>query len=297
MYKRKFKKNKMNKTLLKINLLLLISISLSFYSVANNFTEKKPTNSSEEKNVRYLQNVFEIITIQNDVVFGESLTSKGTMQTIGLDIYSPKNDTLKNRPVIVWFHGGGFRYGNDKTQSYIVEMAKRFTKKGYVCLSIDYRVRENPKDDFAGTILDAVGDGIKGLEWLRENSESLNIDASKIIIGGGSAGGFLASDLCFNDRADKNDKAGIIGFVDLWGTPDEKRIKLDIDKNDPPTIIVHGTEDQSVSYSNSVALAKSLKANNIKHELISFKGAGHTPVKHMDEFEIKIAIFLYDIIY
>lgn len=289
-------KNKMKKTLLKVNLLLLISISVSYYSVANSFTEKKSTNSSEEKKVRYVQNVFENITIQKDVVFGETVTSNGIKQTLILDIYSPENDNIINRPVIVWIHGGGFRYGNDKTQFYIVEMARRFTKKGYVCLSIDYRVRENPMDDVTGTISDAVEDAMKGLEWLRENSDSLNVDASKIIIGGGSAGGILGCNLCFNDRGDKNDKAGIIGFVDLWGTPDEKWSKLDIDKNDPPTIIVHGTEDQLVSYSNSVALAERLKANSIKYELITFKGAGHTPVKHMDEFEIKIADFLYDII-
>lgn len=250
---------------------------------------------AQDKKVRYLQNVFENITIQKDVVFGESFTSKETKQTLALDIYSPKNDTALNRPVIVWIHGGGFRYGNDKTQSYIVEMAKRFTKKGYVCLSIDYRVRENPKDDFTGTISDAVADAIKALQWLREHSESLNIDTSKIIIGGGSAGGILGSSLCFNNWIDKNDKAGIIGFVNLWGTPDTEWGKLDVDKNDPPTIIVHGTEDQSVSYNNSVALVKRLKANNIKHELVTFEGAGHTPVKHMDEFELKIANFLYDI--
>lgn len=286
----------MKKISLKVSLLLLFSVSIGYYLIANSFTEKKSTNSSEEKEVRYLQNVFENITIQKDVVFGESATSKGTLQTLGLDIYSPENDSIKNRPVIVWIHGGGFRYGNDKTQSYIVEMAKRFTKKGYVCLSIDYRVRENPMDDVSGTISDAVEDATKGLEWIRENSESVNVDASKIFIAGGSAGGIIGCILCFNERADKNDKAGIIGFVDLWGTPDEKWGKLDIDKNDPPTIIVHGTEDQLVSYSNSVALAERLKANNIKHELITFIGAGHTPVKHMDEFEINIADFLYDII-
>jgi len=282
--------------LLKSYLLLLISYSVCYFSVANSFTEKKSTNSNAEKKVRYLQNIFRDITIQKDVVFGEAVTSNGIKQTLSLDIYTPENDNIKNRPVIVWIHGGGFRYGNDKTQFYIVEMARRFTKKGYVCLSIDYRVRENPMDDVEGTISDAVEDAIKGLEWLRAHSESLNVDASKIIIGGGSAGGILGCNLCFNDRVEKNDKAGIIGFVDLWGTPDEKWSKLDIDKNDPPTIIVHGTEDQLVSYSNSVALAERLKENNIKHELITFQGAGHTPVKHMDEFEIKIAGFLYDII-
>lgn len=279
----------------KVSLLLLTAASISFYLVASGFTEKKSTNSSEENKIRYLDTVFENITIQKDVIFGETITSKGTKQTLGLDIYSPENDKVKNRPVIVWIHGGGFRYGNDKTQAYIVEMAERFAKKGYVCIAIDYRVRENPFDDITGTVSDAVEDVTKGLEWIRANSKSLNVDVSKIIVGGGSAGGILGSDLCFNDREDKNDKAGIIGFVNMWGTPNEKWSKLDIDKNDPPTIIIHGTEDQLVPYSNSVALAERLKANNIKNELVTFKGAVHTPVEHMDDFEIKITNFLYHI--
>lgn len=273
----------------------MIAVSISFYLVASGLTEKKSTNSSEENKVRYLDTVFENITIQKDVVFGETIISKGTKQTLGLDIYSPENDKVKNRPVIVWIHGGGFRYGNDKTQAYIVEMAEGFAKKGYVCIAIDYRVRDNPFDDITGTVSDAVEDVTKGLEWIIANSKSLNVDVSKIMVGGGSAGGILGSDLCFNDREDKNDKAGIIGFVNMWGTPNEKWSKLDIDKNAPPTIIVHGTEDQLVPYSNSVALAERLKANNIKNELVTFKSAGHTPVEHMDEFEIKITDFLYDI--
>ena len=65
--------------------------------------------------------------------------------------------------MIVWIHGCGFKFGRDMTQSYIVKMASLFAKKGYVDLSIDYRLREHPKDDLTATITDAVGDTRKGL--------------------------------------------------------------------------------------------------------------------------------------
>ncbi len=286
----------MNKNFLKIYILVFCSFLVCCIAKANNFERNSINNYNSSSKVRYLENITENVAIQKDVIFGESITSTGEKQTLLLDIYSPENDNQLTRPVIVWIHGGGFRPGNDKTQSYIVEMANRFAKKGYVCISIDYRIRENPRDDTAGTIEDAVEDALKGLDWIRKNSESLKIDKSKIFIAGGSAGGMLGSYLCFNDRADQTDKNGIIGFVDLWGTPDEMWGKLDIDKNDPPTIIVHGTDDKLVSYGNSVALAEKLKANDIKHELITLENAGHTPVKHMDEFEKKIAGFLFEII-
>lgn len=287
----------MNYILLKFKILIIFFISVSYIAFADNFSEVLISNNLKVKKVRYLDNIFDSINIQKDVVFGTSVNEKGVNENLKLDIYSPEDDEIQNRPVIVWIHGGGFRHGNDKTQSYIVEMANRFTRKGYVCLAIDYRLRENPKEDPGGTISDAVEDALKGLDWLRKNSESLKIDVSKIVIGGGSAGGMLGCNLCFNDRPDnKTDKNGIVGFVNLWGTPDLIWGELDIDKSDPPTIIVHGTEDKLVSYSNSVVLAEKLKANNVKHELITIEGAGHTPVKQMDDFEKKIADFLYEII-
>jgi acetyl esterase/lipase len=287
----------MNYILLKFKILIIFFISVSYIAFADNFSEVLTSNNLKIEKVRYLDNIFDSINIQKDVVFGPSVNEKGVNENLKLDIYSPTDDVSKNRLVIVWIHGGGFRHGNDKTQSYIVEMANRFARKGYVCLSIDYRLRENPKEDPAGTISDAVEDALKGLDWLRKNSESLKVDVSKIVIGGGSAGGMLGCNLCFNDRPNnKTDKNGIVGFVNLWGTPDVIWGDLEIDKNDSPTIIVHGTEDKLVAYSNSAALAEKLKANNVKHELITIEGAGHTPVKHMDDFEKKIAGFLYEIV-
>jgi acetyl esterase/lipase len=282
---------------LKITLMILICASFANLSEANHFFGTLSANGSEDGKVRFLDSIFEIITVRKDVVFGESLTSKGANQILGLDIYSPENDDVQNRPVIVWIHGGGFRFGNDKTQSYIVEMANRFARKGYVCLSIDYRLRENPRDDMQNTVSDAVEDALKALDWLRKNGKLLKVDVSKIIVAGGSAGGVLGCNLCFNDRpGNANDKTGIVGFVDLWGTPGDAWGELNIDKNDPPTIIVHGTDDKLVAYSNSVQLVEKLKSNQVKHELITIEGAGHTPVAHMDDFEKKIANFLYEII-
>jgi len=287
----------MKKNQFLVRLALVIALSVGKTAVANPFILSYTTENQNTERVRYVDVVFEKVNIQRDIVFGESINEKGEKELLKLDVYAPEADEMQNRPVIVWIHGGGFRPGNDKTQSYIVEMANRFSRKGYVCLSVDYRLRENPRDNPKETISDAADDVLKGIDWLRKNSELLNIDVSKIIIGGGSAGGMLGCNLCFNDRSNnETDKRGIVGFVNLWGTPDAIWGELDVDKNDSPTIIVHGTEDKLVSYSNSAILAEKLKANNVKHELITIEGAGHTPVKHIDDFEKKIAGFLYEII-
>ena len=84
--------------------------------------------------------------------------------------------------------------------------------------------------------------------------------------------------------------------MNLWGSPSPEWGEPDVGRNDPPTIIVHGTEDKLVPYSNSVKLKAELDKNNVKNELVTIAGAGHTPVKYMDEFEENIAWFLFELI-
>ena len=262
-------------------------------NIFNISATEKPKPVDELK--RYIDPVFESIVIQKDILFGEVINFKGEPEKLHLDIYTPENDTQTNRPVILWIHGGGFRIGNDKSQGYIVKMATEFAKRGYVCISIDYRVRTNPRDDKTGTLTHALEDAMSGLNWIRGNSDDLKIDKSKIIVGGGSAGGMLAVNLCYKDQtvSEKWDKRGIVGLVNLWGSPDESYTMFEIDRKDPPIIIVHGTSDELVPYNNSVFLINELKKTGIKNQLVTIEGAGHTPVARMNEFVKTIAEFLY----
>jgi len=43
----------------------------------------------------------------------------------------------------------------------------------------------------------------------------------------------------------------------------------------PPTLLVHGTDDTDVPYELSAAMAKELGRQNVPHELVTVKGAGH----------------------
>jgi len=238
------------------------------------------------------------VKIEKDIPFGQTVNFKGENESLLLDVYSPKGKNVRNRPAILWMHGGGFRYGNDKTQGYIVDLANRFAKRGYVCISINYRVRENPREDKTGTIKDALEDAMKGLNWIRENSKKLGIDKSKIVVGGGSAGGILGANFCYRegDSSEAWDISGIVAFIDLWGSPDDSWGNFTIDKNDPPTIIVHGTADTSVPFVNSEKLVARLNKAGVNYKLVAIEGAGHTPVNHMNDFEIKIVDFLAEIL-
>jgi acetyl esterase/lipase len=248
--------------------------------------------------VRYLHPVFEDVAVEKDIVFGEVVNHEGETQKLLLDVYTPAGDKENDRPAILWIHGGGFRYGNDKSQRYIVAMANRFARRGYVCVSVDYRVRHAPRDDIDGTLKDALEDAMRGLKWLRDNCEKYNVDKDRIIVGGGSAGGTIAANLCYKDGngSEKWDKGGIISHVNLWGVPDQSLMNAQVDANDPPTIIVHGTEDPLVPYANSERLIRELRLNKVKCTLIPIEDEGHTPAGHMDDFALGIADFLYQIL-
>ena len=56
----------------------------------------------------------------------------------------PTGDTVTSRPAIVWIHGGGFT-GGDKTSAEIVAEANAFAKKGFVNVSINYRLRADAR--------------------------------------------------------------------------------------------------------------------------------------------------------
>lgn len=237
------------------------------------------------------------IKIEKNIVFGETINFKGQREKLLLDVYSSEKKQ-KNKPVFMLIHGGGFRYGNDKSQKYIVSMAERFAARGFVCVSVNYRVRENPRNDKKGTVNDALQDVMKGLNWIRKNKTKLGIDTTKIVVGGGSAGGILGANFCYRETIGnkKWNKNGIVAFVNLWGSPDSTWGSFIIDKTDPPTIIVHGTADDKVPFVNSQKLMHLLNKNGVNNKLVAIDGAGHTPASFMDSFEIEIARFLEEYI-
>ncbi len=58
--------------------------------------------------------VFSDVERKENLTFGTATNQAGHEIELQLDIYQPRGDTVKNRPTILWIHGGGFRPGNDK---------------------------------------------------------------------------------------------------------------------------------------------------------------------------------------
>jgi predicted esterase len=218
---------------------------------------------------RYKNEVFSSIDTLMNVPYGVAKNIKGEDQILTLDVYTPKNDTLKKRPLVVFIHGGGFVNG-DKRTGYSKTVSEYLTKRGFVVASINYRLGvEAPRSNinYFESMIRAVQDGKAAVRFMRKNASQWGIDTSKIIISGGSAGGMTALHLAYLDQKEvpsfidlaKNGSmegsSGNEGFsskvhavVNFWGSMANVNW---IQKNDVPVFNVHGTADKTVPFDSS----------------------------------------------
>jgi acetyl esterase len=112
----------------------------------------------------------------------QAATIPGPYRQIPVMIYRPtKAATL---PAFVYFHGGGFRTGNERTNAR--QMRELAALWGGVAISADYA--HIPEQVFPA----AVEEGAAVLRWLHENGARWGIDGNRLAFGGTSAGGSVA---------------------------------------------------------------------------------------------------------
>lgn len=99
-------------------------------------------------------------------------------------LYFPHGAT-EPPPLLVFFHGGGFVAGSVDTHDGLAR--ELCTGAKFAVLSIGYRLA--PENRFPA----AVNDGTAALQWAFGHADRLGCDASRIMIGGDSAGANIAA--------------------------------------------------------------------------------------------------------
>lgn len=231
-------------------------------------------------------------------------------EEIRLRIYTPEGEGPF--PALVYYHGGGWVIGAVE----MFEAANRIvaTEAKAVVVSVDYRLApENPYPT-------PIEDCYTALEWVAENASDINVDPTKISVGGDSAGGNLSTVIAkkaldnngpaiqsqvliypvtnlqfdtdsYNEFAegfglDRNLMKwfGIhyVGNEKLYNAPDVSPLKYDSVKGLPPAIIIAAEND--VLKDEGIAYAEKLKQDgvNVQYELIP--GVVHGYYSNMDFF-------------
>lgn len=227
-------------------------------------------------------------------------------QSLKLDLYLPQG--VKNPPIILWIHGGGWHAGNKSSCGL-----KWVTEQGFAVASTSYRLTN--KAIFPAQIHDCKA----ALRWLRANKSKYGYSTEKVGVSGSSAGGMLAA--LMGTSGDVKALEGTVGgntghssrvdaVIDFYGASDfilrsktqphrankpgsvvfkllgggaDKKVKLaklasaayHVSSDDPPMLVFHGDKDNTVLPDQSFKIQEVYKSANLPLDLHILKGAGH----------------------
>ena len=223
---------------------------------------------------RFDTEVFSSVDTTRDIVYGSNNDYNGQPLTLTMDVYEPSNDTMQQRPLIVWVHGGSFLSGT-KDDVDVDSLCVHFAKRGYVCATINYRLGiafPYNQANATAAVYRATQDMRAAVRFFRKDAASTNqfrINPDIIIGGGSSAGAFTALHLAYlnevseipasidtNALGNLEGNSGNQGYasnvhavVDLCGALGDKAY---IVPGDIPFAAMHGTNDQVVPYATAV---------------------------------------------
>jgi acetyl esterase len=222
---------------------------------------------------------------QREVVYKEINGKK-----LLLEIHSPQQlkDGVKY-PAIVFFFGGGWNSGD---RQHFIHHAKYFSQRGIVCFLADYRTKNNSQT----TPFESVRDAKSAMRFVRKNAANFNVDPTKIITAGGSAGGHLAAATAFitdyNETTDDLNVSPIPNALVLYnpvidngpGGYGYERVGdaykqfsplHNIQKNAPPTIFFLGTQDALIPTETAEYYAKIMEKVGNRCDLKLYGGQIH----------------------
>jgi len=195
------------------------------------------------------------------------------------------------RPVLVFFHGGGWNGG---TPQQFFRQSEHFRSRGMICVSVQYRLK-----NVDGTSpFDAVRDAFDAMRFVKAHAENWGGDPTKIGAGGGSAGGHLAA------------ATATLTAEDLAGTPEQaeqarpdlllllnpvsdngpeggyghERVQSrwkdispahNLHAGVPPTLILLGDQDRLIPVETAKRLTSGLDRFKIPNRLVIYPGATH----------------------
>jgi hypothetical protein len=215
------------------------------------------------------------------VTYGNAMKFDSTYMDLKMDIYQPAGDNFAHRPLIVLAFPGSFTAGT-RLSPDIVTLCDNFSRRGYVCASIDYRLGFEGGSDSDTNQFKALMRGVQDMKaavrYFYKDAQTTNtfrIDTNQIFIGGSSAGAFIGLNYAYGkeDTLSRIEPAWARPALDSLGGPEgnsgnpgySSKVKGVIDlcggiadtvwimPNDPILVGVHGTNDATVScYFDSV---------------------------------------------
>lgn len=271
---------------------MVLSMAVFLTACGQNVTFKELESEEqaymEEANEKmYKEIISPEITTQKDVVF-KTFEKESEVQELKLDICMPTDEADCLRPAILLVHGGGLTTGDKANAGIMKSMAEDFAKMGYVTFNANYRLGTSATQEVLENGMEDVESAVK---WIQQNAQEYHVDSSRIVLLGYSAGSILVTNLCYSDNCDDEVRESIVGVVSIsggnWYYPMTQ-------KEVPPCLLLHGTNDTTVPYENSERFYAIVSKQNEDSRFYSLEGLNHTLTTRYDEIRNQIAMFMYE---
>lgn len=164
-------------------------------------------NDSMRENLSYFGLYMKLFKAKKNVT--PKYVSFGEDKDLYFLYYEPEKVTSDK--ILLWVHGGGWNAGSPKYFDFVGQAMAGF---GYRVVSLGYRL--SPKNKYPCQIEDVCMGYKAAIKYL----QSKNIDVSKIVVSGPSAGAHLTSILVYNDAVREHmnvDISNVIGYIGVGG--------------------------------------------------------------------------------
>jgi acetyl esterase/lipase len=201
-----------------------------------------------------------------------------------LEVWYPRKQN-STRSAVLFFHGGGWITGSRTWIRFSI--VRRLLNQGFVVANADYRLRDMEY---------AVDDADAAWNWFRREVKAMNVDPSRVVLGGESAGAHLALYTAFrssqppgavislygsSDIATRIEQPHILSLLPLTEDPLTAAARLSPVKwvrfGLPPVVSVHGVRDQIVPVTQPQALAVKLQEAGVLHKGVYLPDSAHEP--------------------
>jgi acetyl esterase len=133
--------------------------------------------------LRTFSDMAALVTSSAPIHHIENRSIPGAQEDISIRIYSPSDTS--NLPILMWFHGGGWVVGHLNNADDLCRKISHHTQ--CIVISVDYHLA--PEYRFPIAIEDCYAATL----WAKKHAAEFGGDATRIAVGGDSAGGNLAA--------------------------------------------------------------------------------------------------------
>jgi predicted esterase len=244
-------------------------------------------------------------------------STSSTIMDLKLDVYKPANNSKKKPAILLIHGGGfvggdksdvnivnlANYFASRGWVAFSINYRLQGNKGTVPTEWIQYAQNNVPLTNQSQflALYPAHRDAKAALRWLIANANQYNIDTNYITVGGGSAGAIMATTLGITNTIDFTNEISKINdptlettnlninsytiktILDFWGSGVAVTANNNIygynrfDSTDAPIMIAHGTNDQTVLYSEALVLKDIYTTTGANYVLYTLENRGHGP--------------------